>query len=257
MHPAAKECRRETRRPADARLKEAVQIGAATSGKQTLASSRRRRIPLWLVKPQTKAKTVQNCSHGCGLYRLAAPSSQFKVVARLNSAKRHDALTPIPSHLKRTVHSSEQPSDAERDCYCRIRLIFDGMAQCLLKGAGGLGRAVDSLAIKILRGIRYFTGPFLAVDISARGKGVLHINAPVVVGVTAYEGTKERGFQTRERPSIETDSIHCVDTPNSKPHLMVARGTIVDADMCIGSFRRCVDACALHIFPAPTHGPFS
>ncbi len=150
-----------------------------------------------------------------------------------------------------------QPSEAERDCYCRIRLIFDGMAQCLLKGAGGLGRAVDGLAIEILRSIRYFTGPFLAVDIGARGKGLLHINAPVVVGVTAYEGTKERGFQTRERPPNETDSSHCVDTPNSKPHLMVARGTIVDADMCIGSFRRCVDACGVHIFPAPTHGPFS
>jgi hypothetical protein len=35
LHPAAKECRRETRRPADARLKEAVQIGATTGGKQT------------------------------------------------------------------------------------------------------------------------------------------------------------------------------------------------------------------------------
>jgi hypothetical protein len=120
-------------------------LAAATSRKQTFASSRRRRIPPWLVKPNTEAKTVQNCSHraGCGLYRLPAPSSQFRVVARVTAAKRHNALRPIPSHLKWAVHSSEQPSDAERDCYCRIGLIFDGMAQRLLKGTAGLGGAVD------------------------------------------------------------------------------------------------------------------
>lgn len=155
------------------------------------------------------------------------------------------------------MHSSEQPSEAERDCYCRIRLIFDGVAQCFSKGAGSLGRAVDRLAIEVLRSIRYFTGLFLAVDISARGKGLCHINAPVVVGVTAYEGTKEPGFQTRERPPIETDSSHCVHTPNSKPHLMVARRTMADADMCVGSFRQWVDACGVHIFPAPTHRQFT
>jgi len=155
------------------------------------------------------------------------------------------------------VHSSEQPTEAERDCYCRIRLIFDGVAQSLLKGTGRLGGVVDGLAIEVLGGIRRFTGLFLAVDIGARGRGLWHINAPVVVGVTAQEGTKEPELQTRERPPIETDSSHCVDTPNSKPHLMVARRTIVDADMCVGSFRHWVHACCVHIFPAPTHGPFS
>jgi hypothetical protein len=33
-------------------------------------------------------------------------------------------------------------------------------------------------------------------------------------------------------------SIHCVGSPNSKPHLMLARRTIVDADMRVVSFRR-------------------
>jgi hypothetical protein len=63
------------------------------------------------------------------------------------------------------VHSSEQPSEAKRDGYCPIGLIFDGVAQCLLKGTDGLGGAVDGLAIEVLGGIRYFTGLFLG-DIS-------------------------------------------------------------------------------------------
>ena len=68
------------------------------------------------------------------------------------------------------------------------------------------------------------------------------------------EQTSSPRFKIRERLPIETDSSHCVGTPNSKPHLMVARRTIVDADMCVGSFRQ---SCGVHIFPAPTHGQFS
>ena len=56
--------------------------------------------------------------------------------------------------------------------------------------------------------------------------------------VQGQEQTSSLRFKMRERPPIETDSSHCVDTPNSKPHLMVARRTIVDADMCVGSFRQ-------------------
>ncbi len=204
--------------------------------------------------------------------RQTCPTSSKKMRPQPNAPKKGGERSPhlltatpkrlcvanrLAEPLKRAVHSSEQPSEAERDGYCRIRLIFDGVAQCLLKGTGGLGGAVDGLAIEVLGGIRYFTGPFLAVNISARGRGLWHINAPVVVGVNAQERTKEPEFQMRERPPIETGSSHCVDTPNSKPHLMVARRTIVDADMCVGSFRRWVDACCVHIFPAPTHGPFS
>jgi hypothetical protein len=48
------------------------------------------------------------------------------------------------------------------------------VAQCLLKGTGGLGGAVDGLAIEVLGGI---TGLFLGlsnstVEFSARGRGV-------------------------------------------------------------------------------------
>jgi hypothetical protein len=58
-------------------------------------------------------------------------------------------LRPIRSHLKRAVHSSEQPSEAKRDGYCRIGLIFDGVAQSLLKGTGrlpcGIGGGIGDL----------------------------------------------------------------------------------------------------------------
>ena len=40
------------------------------------------------------------------------------------------------------MHSAEPPSERERDRYSRIRLFFDGVAQCPLKGTGGLGGAV-------------------------------------------------------------------------------------------------------------------
>ena len=59
-----------------------------------------------------------------------------------------------------------------------------------------------------------------------------------VIGAKGQEQTSSLRFKMRERPPIETNSSHCVDTPNSKPHLMVARRTIVDADMCVGSFRQ-------------------
>jgi hypothetical protein len=191
------------------------------------------------------------------LYRLPAPSSQFSGRSACN--------------LREKAQCFDADSFAFKAGGAFFRTAIRGRARLLLpykadfrwygampsQRSRRFGTRCRRLGHRGLARHRYFTGLFFAVDISARGNGLLHIDAPVVVGVTAYEGTKEPGFQTRERPPIETDSSHCVDTPNSKPHLLVARGTIVDADMCIGSFRRCVDACGVHIFPAPTHGPFS
>ena len=58
------------------------------------------------------------------------------------------------------------------------------------------------------------------------------------------------GNESARGCQLRPNSSHCVDTPNSKPHLMVARGTMVDADMCVGSFRQWVgDACGVHISP--------
>jgi hypothetical protein len=44
-------------------------------------------------------------------------------------------------------------------------------------------------------------------------------------------------------PPTETASAQYVSAPNSKPHLMLARQTIVNADVRIASFRQRVDAC--------------
>ena len=111
-----------------------------------------------------------------------SPAKQPRAFAEtiLAAAEHHCGnvlLRPTRSHLKWAVHSSEQPSEAKRDGYCRIGLIFDGVAQCLLKGTGGLGGAVDGFAIEVLGGILYFTGLFLGlsnstVEFSARGGGV-------------------------------------------------------------------------------------
>jgi len=86
---------------------------------------------------------------------------------------------------KWAVHSAEQPSERECDRYSRIRLFFDGVAQCPLKGTGGVGGAVDGLVIEILGGIRHFTGLFLGISSSTvrsvlglevSGISVLHWN---------------------------------------------------------------------------------
>ena len=83
------------------------------------------------------------------------------------------------------MHSAEQPSERERDSYGRIRLFFDGVAQCPLKGTGGVGGAVDGLAIEVLGRIRHFTGLFLGISSSTvrsvlglevSGISVLHWN---------------------------------------------------------------------------------
>ena len=71
------------------------------------------------------------------------------------------------------MHSAEQPSERERDRYSRIRLFFDGVAQCPLKGTGGLGGAVDGLPIEVLGGIRHFTGLFLGTYQCSSGIGIV------------------------------------------------------------------------------------
>jgi hypothetical protein len=97
------------------------------------------------------------------------------------------------------VHSSEQPSKTERDCYSRIRLIFDGVAQRFLKRTGGLprgfcgrvgnlGSAIKRLVVAVLGGIRHFAGDAVGlflriakslVEITARIAGLWHIDAPL------------------------------------------------------------------------------
>jgi Hydantoinase B/oxoprolinase len=96
---------------------------------------------------------------------------------------------------KRAVHSAEYPSERERDRYSRIRLFFDGVAQCPLEGTGGLGGAVDGLTIEVLGGIRHFTGLFLGiskstVEIGARSRGLWHVNAPLESGLWEINAQK-------------------------------------------------------------------
>ena len=50
----------------------------------------------------------------------------------------------------------------------------------------------------------------------------------------------------------DAHSTQCVGTPNSKPHLMMARGTIVEAYMRVGTFGQWVDVCHAHYLPAST-----
>ncbi len=45
-------------------------------------------------------------------------------------------------------------------------------------------------------------------------------------------------------------------TPNSKPHLMVARGAMVNPDIGVTLFRESLDARNSHFFPAPAFGQF-
>jgi hypothetical protein len=54
-----------------------------------------------------------------------------------------------------------------------------------------------------------------------------------------------------------TASTQYVSAPNSKPHLVLARRTIVNSDVRIVSFRQRVDTCNMHLRPAPAFGKFS
>jgi hypothetical protein len=56
------------------------------------------------------------------------------------------------------------------------------------------------------------------------------------------------------QPPTDAHSTQCVGSPNSKPQLMLARRTIVEADMRVGTFRQWVDVCDTHFLPAPTLG---
>ena len=47
-----------------------------------------------------------------------------------------------------------------------------------------------------------------------------------------------------------------IGSPDSKPHLMLASRTGVDANSCVASCRKFVDACDFHLFAASTHGQF-
>ena len=76
---------------------------------------------------------------------------------------------------------------------------------------------------------------------------------------TRYSAPEETSRQRLQNAGVGSQfgdgSSHCVGTPNSKPHLMVARRTIVDADMRVPSFRQW-RACDMHFIPAPTLGQF-
>ena len=116
----------------------------------------------------------------------------------------HSSAKTHRSRSKRTVHSAEQPSERERDRYSRIRLFFDGVAQCPLKGTGGVGGAVDGLVIEILGGIRHFTGLFLGisnstVEISAGSRGLWHISAPLESGLSQVNALKRAKVRRSER----------------------------------------------------------
>ncbi len=70
---------------------------------------------------------------------------------------------------------------------------------------------------------------------SAAGKHLITERERSAQQTWAQEQTSSPRFKVR--PPIETDSSHSVGTPNSNPHLIVARRTIVDADVCVGSFQ--------------------
>jgi hypothetical protein len=54
------------------------------------------------------------------------------------------------------------------------------------------------------------------------------------------------------QPPTDAPSTQCVGTPNSKSHLMMARRTIVETYMRVGTFGKWVDVCDAHYLPAPT-----
>jgi hypothetical protein len=151
--------------------------------------------------PQRNSKRVGRSFIGLDLALLV----QICAINQRRNTQPHE-LNPRGSFIrrmsKRAVHSSEQPSKTERDCYGRIRLIFDGVAQRFLKGTGSLprgfcgrvgnlGGAVNRLAVKVLGGVRYFAGDasslFLGisksvVEITAGITGLWHIHAPLEWG---------------------------------------------------------------------------
>ena len=57
-------------------------------------------------------------------------------------------------------------------------------------------------------------------------------------------------------PPTNAISTQCIGAPNSKPHLMVAGRTIVDADVRVASFQPWLDASAVHFLSASTLGRF-
>jgi len=92
---------------------------------------------------------------------------------------------------KRAMCSAEKPSDAERDSYGRIGLIFDGVAQCLLKGTAVFRAALvaASATWEAASDISSATPPacFLASR-KARLKSVLEVSgmsrAPLELGLS-------------------------------------------------------------------------
>ena len=86
--------------------------------------------------------------------------------------------------------SAEKPSEAERDSYGRIGLIFDGVAQCLLKGTGRLSCGIGSGIGDLGGGIRYFIcdacGLLFSISHSAveiSGRGLRHVACSARIGV--------------------------------------------------------------------------
>src|SRR5207344_399822 len=86
--------------------------------------------------------------------------------------------------------SAEKPSEAERDSYGHIGLVFDGVAQCLLKGTGrlpcGIGSGIDDLR----GGIRYFicdaSGLLFGIShgaVEISGRSLRHVACSARIGV--------------------------------------------------------------------------
>ena len=91
---------------------------------------------------------------------------------------------------KRAMCSAEKPSEGERDSYGRIGLIFDGVAQCLLKGTGRLPCGIGSGIGDLRGGIRYFIcdASGLLFGISHTFKSVVEVSgmsrAPLELGLS-------------------------------------------------------------------------
>jgi hypothetical protein len=68
---------------------------------------------------------------------------------------------------------------------------------------------------------------------------------------------RQRKRSRAEPLRIEAALIQRFDTPNGKPHFVVARGTLINADMRVSSFRQWIGVVDVHFSPAPTSGQFS
>jgi len=54
--------------------------------------------------------------------------------------------------------------------------------------------------------------------------------------------------------AANSSGLESMRGPDSKPHFVVTRRTIVNADMRVTLLRRWVDACDVHFFAAPALG---